>query len=178
MKSLDEVVFDQARCRNELRAFGKLLQAKAKLSERRDIQNFFKKRRQLSAFIGTFVPNIGPTTQLAYEFPFLGDFAADMVLGNRDQGEYCVVELEDGRADSIFTKVPRKSTKEWSRRFEHGFSQLVDWFYCLDDLKKTDRFVKDFGHGHIKFTGLLLIGRSAGLSPSSGLSWYRSPVCR
>ena len=52
--------------------------------------------------------------------------------------------------------------KEWGRRFEHGFSQLVDWFYLLDDFKKTDRFQRNFGYGHIDFVGLLLIGRSKG----------------
>src|SRR5262249_51187392 len=142
----------------------KLLQSKKHLSERDDLQNFFKKRRQLTAFIGTYAPNLGPASQLAYEFPLFGDFAADIVLGNREKGEYCLIELEDGRPGSIFTAVKNKSTKERSRRFDHGFSQLVDWFYALDDLKKTSRFAKDYGHGHVKFLGLLVIGRNAGLS--------------
>src|SRR5262249_26127632 len=159
-----DILFDPVKCQRELNAFGKLLISRKNLSERDDLLPFFKKRKQLSAFIGTFTPNIGPAAQLAYEFPFLGDFAADIVLGNREQGEYCVVELEDGRPNSIFARVGNKATREWSRRFDHGFSQLVDWFYSLDDLKKTDRFARDFGHGHIKFFGLLIIGRSAGLS--------------
>lgn len=178
MKDFADVVFNPAKCLRELTAFGKLLHSRRNLSEREDILPFFKTRRQLSAFIGTFAPNIGPATQLAYEFPFLGDFAADLVLGNRDRGEYCVVELEDGRPNSIFAKVGRKSTREWSRRFDHGFSQLVDWFFHLDDLKKTSRFAKDFGHGHVKFFGLLVIGRSAGLSVSDRerLKWRTEKV--
>ncbi len=105
-------------------------------------------------------------------------FAADIVLGSREQGEYCVIELEDGCPDSIFTRVGKKATREWSRRFDHGFSQLVDWFYALDDLKKTDRFARDFGHGHIRFSGLLLIGRSAGVSESdrARLKWRAEKV--
>jgi hypothetical protein len=88
------------------------------------------------------------------------------------------VELEDGRPDSIFTKVGQKATKEWSRRFDHGFSQIVDWFYSLDDMKKTTRFAKDFGHGHIKFFGLLILGRTAGLSESdrARLRWRTEKV--
>jgi hypothetical protein len=178
MKEFEDVVFEPAKCQRELTAFGKLLNSNINLSERDELLPSFKRRKQLSTFIGTFAPNIGPAAQLAYEFPFLGDFAADLVLGNREQGEYCVVELEDGRSDSIFTRVGKKATREWSRRFDHGFSQLVDWFYALDDLKKTSRFAKDFGHGHIKFFGLLIIGRNAGLSESerARLKWRTEKV--
>ncbi len=178
MKEFADIVFDPAKCQRELKALGKLLASSKNLSERDDLLPFFKKRRQLSAFLGTFTPDIGPATQLAFEFPFLGDFAADIVLGNRDQGEYCVVELEDGRPDSIFARAGKKATREWSRRFDHGFSQLVDWFYSLDDLKKTSRFARDFGEGHIKFFGLLLIGRNVGLSPSdrARLKWRSEKV--
>src|SRR5262249_54897581 len=92
--------------------------------------------------------------------------------------EYCLIELEDGRPGSIFTAVKNKSTKERSRRFDHGFSQLVDWFYALDDLKKTSRFAKDYGHGHVKFLGLLVIGRNAGLSEAERdrLRWRAEKV--
>lgn len=178
MKEFADIEFDPAKCQRELTALGKLLHAKQELSERDELQPFFARRKQLSAFLGTFTPNIGPATHLAFEFPFLGDFAADIVLGNREQGEYCVVELEDGRPDSIFAKAGSKATKEWSRRFDHGFSQLVDWFYALDDLKKTSRFAQDFGHGHIRFFGLLIIGRSAGLSDSdrARLKWRAEKV--
>jgi hypothetical protein len=94
----------------------------------------------------------------------VGDFAADLVLGNRETGVFAVIEFEDGKPDSIFTRPRKKATTEWSRRFEHGFSQLVDWFAALDDFKKTDRFAKDFGHGHVTFIALLILGRSAGVT--------------
>jgi len=176
-KDLEEIVFNPDKCRVEIAAFKKLLQSKAKLEERA-IQTFFKKRKQLSAFIGTFAPNIGPATLLGYEFPFLGDFAADIVLGSRQNGVFCVIEFEDGKPDSIFTKVGKKSTTEWSRRFEHGFSQLVDWFSSLDDFKKTARFAKDFGHGHITLIALLVLGRNAGVSDHdrNRLKWRTEKV--
>lgn len=71
-----------------------------------------------------------------------------------------------------------KSTKEWGRRFEHGFSQLVDWFCHLDDFKKTDRFHRNFGYGHIHFVGLLLIGRNEGLDADDirRIRWRTSNV--
>src|SRR5207247_639988 len=110
--------------------------------------------------------------------PFMGDLAAGVVLGNQEKGVCCVIEFEDGKPDSIFTKVKKKSTTEWSRRFEHGFSQLVDWFYSLDDFKKTERFAGNFGHGHITFFGLLILGRNAGLSESdrNRLKWRTERV--
>jgi hypothetical protein len=178
MKKLEAIVFNPTQCRVEIAAFKRLLRTRGKLAERAEVQKFFKRRKQLSAFIGTFAPNIGLADRLAYEFPLLGDFAADVMLGNREKGIYCAIEFEDGKPDSIFTKVPTKATTEWSRRFEHGFSQLVDWFYALDDFKKTDRFARDFGHGHITFLGLLILGRSAGLSESdqSRLRWRTEKV--
>jgi hypothetical protein len=177
-KKLNPIVFNPTRCRRDLAAFQKLLQSKKELAERSDIQQFFKKRKQLSAFIGTYASNLGPAKLLGFDFPFMGDFSADIVLGNKEKGVFCVIEFEDGKANSIFTKRPKKSTTEWSRRFEHGFSQLVDWFYSLDDFKKTEKFANDFGHGHITFVGLLILGRSAGVSESdrNRLKWRTEKV--
>src|SRR5437764_7153528 len=96
-KLFREIVYDPVAVRRELRAFAKLLAAKPSLSEQADILPFFKARPQLAAFIGTFAPGIGLATELAFEYPFLGDFRADIVLGNRQQKQFCVVEFEDGR---------------------------------------------------------------------------------
>jgi hypothetical protein len=164
VKDFKTVVYQAAQVRKELSAFDKLLKSKPSLSERKDLLPFYRKREQLSAFMGTYVFDIGPGTHLAYEFPFLGDFAADIIVGNRDRGEYLVIELEDGAPDSVFTKIKGKQTKEWSRRFDHGFSQLIDWFSCLDDYRKTTKFIDEFGHGYVTFHGLLVVGRNAGMT--------------
>ena len=176
-KTFAPIVHDPVRCRRELKAFAQLL-AMPELSEQKDILPFFKQRSQLSAYIGMVDPRIGTIPELAFEFSFLGDFTADLVIGNRAKGHFLAVEFEDGRNNSIFTKRPNKSTTEWSRRFDHGFSQLVDWFCILDDFKKTDRFKRDFGDGHITFSGLLVVGRNAGLSPADRirLNWRASKV--
>src|SRR5262249_36112010 len=86
--------------------------------------------------------------------------------------------VEDAGASSILKKVRGKATKEWAPRFDHGCSQLIDWFYALDDMRKTSAFTKHFGHGHIKFFGLLLIGRSDGLSEDDRirLKWRTEKV--
>jgi len=155
-----------------------LLKSSPELSERKDILPFFKNRIQLSAFIGTYDPDIGPASDLAFDFSFVGDFAADLALGCRAKNHYLAVEFEDGRTNSIFKKLVKKSTTEWSTRFDHGFSQLVDWFCALDDYKKTDKFKNQFGNGHITFSGLLVIGRNAGVSDAdrARLDWRTDKV--
>jgi hypothetical protein len=177
-KNLESIVFEPAVFEKELRAFGKLLKSKTDLSERKDIQPFFEKSKHLSAYLGTYSPYIGQATELAFQFPFFGDFTADLLLGNKQAGEFCVVEFEDGRADSIFKKQPHRGNPEWSSRFEHGFSQLTDWFYHLDDFQGTKGFSKTFGSGHIRFNGLLIIGRSASLDETkkSRLKWRTEKV--
>src|SRR5262249_27179911 len=155
------VAFNPIQFKKELEQFRAFLESKKIFSER-DIQALFKASLHLTAYVGTTFGNIGVAKQVAYEFQIIGDYAADIVFGNREK-QFCLVELEDGNPNSVLEKVGKKSTKEWARRFEHGFSQLVDWFCHLDDFKKTDRFQRNFGYGHIDFVGLLLIGRNEGL---------------
>ena len=80
-KNLETIVFEPRRFEKQLKAFVALLKSKADLSEAADIQPFFKKSKQLSVYLGTFSPDIGPATELAFEFPFFGDHTADLLLG-------------------------------------------------------------------------------------------------
>jgi hypothetical protein len=148
---LQTVAFDVARCRNELDEFRELLK-KPELSERSDVLPFFRLRDQLCALIGDYVPDLGRDPLVAREFGLLNDYRADLFVGSRETEEYLAVEFEDGRPDSIFRSVAGRNTKEWSPRFEHGYSQLIDWFATLDDYKKTDKFRREFGTGHVRFT--------------------------
>ncbi|SIO66670.1 protein of unknown function [Singulisphaera sp. GP187] len=175
---LESITFDHALFEAELSALATLLALKVDLSEMDDIQPLFKASRHLSAFLGTFAPDIGPATELAYEFPFFGDYRADLLVGSKSAAHFCVVEFEDGRPDSIFKKQPNRPNPEWSARFEHGFSQLTDWFFNLDDYKKSHGFTKTFGYGHVSFTGLLVIGRSASLDDMkrTRLRWRSNKV--
>lgn len=162
-KDFTDVVFDPVQFKSELDQFGQLLNSKQNLGER-EIQELFQASRHLTAYIGTTTSNIGVAKQVAYEFQIVGDFAADIAFGHRER-QFCFVELEDANLNSVLNRTGKKSTKEWSRRFEHGFSQLVDWFCAFDDFKHTPHFQKNFGYGHVDFVGLLLIGRNAGLEP-------------
>jgi antiviral defense system Shedu protein SduA len=178
MKEFVTIHYDPAQCRQELDRFQALLASKQELSERADLQPLFKNSPQLTAFLATSFPKMAPANRLAYEFDIFGDFTADIVVGNFEHKTYCAIELEDARPTSIFNKLDGRATKEWGRRFEHGFGQLVDWFYTFDDHKNSAGFTKHFGYGHIEFFGLLLIGRSADLTEydSARLHWRSDRV--
>ena len=153
---LESIAFDPAKFEQELKAFDALLKSNADLAEMDDIQPFFKKSKHLTAYMGTFALNIAVATELCFEYEFFGDFRADVLLGSKKEKEFCVVEFEDGKQDTIFKKQPSRKNPEWSARFEHAFSQLTDWFYSLHDFKNTDGFANTFGTGHISFTGLII----------------------
>lgn len=160
MKQFSSHEFDMTQCKKDVEELGKLLVSKTELEERSDIQPIFKNRPHLHALIGSYVPDLIAVDRIAYEFPICGDFAADLVVGSSKTQNYCMIELEDAKSDSVFCELRGKATKEWGKRFEHGFSQLVDWFCVLDDMKNTARFRRDFGDGHCRFHGFLIIGRS------------------
>lgn len=171
------VQFQAKQAETELTELGSLLN-RPELSEKYDILPFFRKRDQLCAMIGTYLPGFAGTASLiAREFSFAGDFRADLLVGSRDTEEYLAIEFEEGRTTSLFQKL-RRTSRKWSPRFEQGYSQLIDWFAALDDFKKTDKFRREFGPGHVQFTGLLVVGRNAGLSVEERrrLRWRSSRV--
>jgi antiviral defense system Shedu protein SduA len=178
MKKLADIAYDPGRGAQELREFGDLLASRAELAERADIQQFFKDRRHLSALVGTCGPHGSVADCLAFEFPIVGDFTADLVAGNRAPQAFLMVELEDAKRNSVFKKAGDRAAKDWSTQFNRGFSQIVDWFCSLDDFRRTRRFTRDFGSGHVRFSGLLVIGRSANLDDEERqrLSWRADKV--
>jgi hypothetical protein len=107
--------------------------------------------------------NIAVAIEICFEFDLAGDFRADVLLGSRAANQFCVVEFEPGEQDAIFKKQPDRKNPEWSARFEHAFSQIVDWFYSFEDQKNTAAFQNTFGPGEITFAGLLVMGRKSGL---------------
>lgn len=157
---MDPFVFDRGRCEGEIVELADLLATNDRLSERDDVQAFFRSHQNVAALVGAFDLDIGPATRLQFEFPIFGEFIADLVVGNHNTRKYILVEFEDASENSLFEKAGERRNRRWSRRFEHGFSQLVDWLCAIDDLKKTDLFEREFGGGHVQLYGLLMIGRS------------------
>ena len=77
----------------------------------------------------------------------------------------------------IFVEKGR-STSDWSPRFEHGFSQIIDWFWKIDDFKNTSLARSIFGSENIEFYGILVIGRDDFLSEvdKTRLKWRLNKV--
>jgi hypothetical protein len=178
MKGLDTFTIDLKQCLVELEEFEQLLHNNSELRERRDILPFFKQRLNLSAFIGFYVPQIVKLNQLKHEFTFFGDFRADLVVGDSVNNTYCFIEFEDATKESIFVNKGR-STLDWSSRFEHGFSQIIDWFWKLDDFKNTSLARSIFGSENIEFYGILVIGRDDFISSEidkTRLKWRLNKV--
>ena len=114
-KQFKQITLDPKKCRVQIDEFGALLKSKAALSEKDDLQPFFKNRPQVSAFIGSYMRDIGPATDYAFEYPFYGDFAADLVVGDKSGRRFCVIEFEDGRTFS----------RDQSRRLPRALPRLA-----------------------------------------------------
>lgn len=172
---LESIAFAPAIFERELQDFAAFLKSKADLAENDDIKPFFRQRKHLTAYLGTFAPSIAVASELCFEYEFFGDYRADILLGSKTEKEFCVVEFEGG---AIFKKRPRRKNPAWSARFEHAFSQLTDWFYNLHDFKNTSAFADAFGAGHVGFTGLIVMGRNADLDEAkrNRLKWRTDRV--
>jgi hypothetical protein len=164
MTKIDSFNLDISQCFAELKEFEDLLLTKDELSESKDILPFFRSRLNLSAFIAYYAPSMITFDRIKHEFSFFGDFRADLVVGDATHHTYCFIEFEDAAKNSIFTTKRGKSTSEWSPRFEHGFSQIIDWFWKIDDLKNTDSARNIFGDSNIEIYGIIVIGRDKFLS--------------
>jgi hypothetical protein len=177
MKKFDALVVDLKQCRIELQDLQALLAGQAQLQERKHVLPFFQARRHLSAFISSYFPYLPNPDLIAYEYDLFGDFACDLAVGDSTTGQYCFVEFEDATATSLFVAKGAKATLEWSPRFEHGFSQVLDWFWKLDDTKGSTEYVNRFGHT-VGYEGMLIIGRSINLSykERDRLHWRRAKV--
>lgn len=152
-------------CVNELAEFEALLASKAELKEREEILPFFRKSLNLAAFLGTYIPDIANPDRVANEYDIFGDFACDLAVGDSESKNFLLVEFEDARCESLFTKNGAKSTPEWAPRLEHGFSQVLDWFWKVSDMEKSDDYENRFGARHVAIHGLVVVGREQTLQP-------------
>src|SRR6516165_2935758 len=124
---LTPLSFSHEQCLREAQEFKAFLGAHTMLKERDEVLPFFKARHHLSAFLGAYNSLVIHYDRFAHEFDIFGPFACDLVAGDWARRAYVFVEFEDAAPKSIFVRTRRK-TLEWSPRFEHGFSQILDWF--------------------------------------------------
>ena len=177
MKRLENVEFSISECTTELKQFEELLNNNDDLQEKRDILPFFKQRKQLSCFLASYLVGIEKGNKFAHEYPFFGDFSCDLISHNSTRDKYLLIEFEDATKNSIFQRNGNKDTLEWGNRFEHGYSQIIDWLWKLDDMKQTGDYRTKFSDS-CEFYGMLIIGRDKYLEPKEidRLNWRRQKV--
>jgi Domain of unknown function (DUF4263) len=178
MKKFQTIEFDKPTYERELNEFYQLLSNNRTLQENKQILPFFKERVTLSSRIASIFYEFVNIDKIAYEYDLFGDFKCDLVVGDSKNRSYCFIEFEDAQPNSIFTSKQSKYKSEFSYRFEHGFSQIIDWFYLLNQVSETQMEVK-FGSSKIDFHGLLVVGRNHFLTDSDSfdrLSWRSNHV--
>ena len=116
----------------------------------------------------------------AHECDIFGDFRSDFLVGDSSRGAFCFIELEDATKTSIFHQVGKRTSRDWAPRFNHGYSQIIDWSYKIDDMKKTNAFRDKFQSEKFKPLSLLIIGRDKFLSDNPEekrrLDWRKDNV--
>ncbi len=171
MAQLKNLALKKSDAKRELTAFKELLDVKGKgdLREASDILPFFNANEHLCALMGTYNPNIidYKNISIAREFSIFGDHKADLVIGDTKHRQFCFIEFEDAKSTSIFNPAGAKSTPEWSARYDHGFSQLVDWILWIENNKGNAAYATRFQAPSIQYNMLLIIGRERDLSDPS-----------
>ncbi|MCA6364382.1 MAG: DUF4263 domain-containing protein [Bacteroidetes bacterium] len=177
MTGFEPSKFNSVILKEELGEFRKLIDSGEKLDEQKVIQPFFRKRKQLSAFIGSFVSGLD-VNRISFELNLFGDFSPDLVIGDYTRSKYCFVEFESGLPQAIFKKTTGRKAPRWSAKFEEGYSQIVDWFWKVEEQSGTASFRKLFEADSIISSGLLIIGRSNDLDEfgRNRMSWRGEKV--
>jgi hypothetical protein len=161
VSSFEAHAFDIVQAETELLEFGRLLQSTKDLKERDQILKAFDRWKNLCALFGQFHGKIRTADRIRREFA-IEHFRADLAVGLSGTSNYCFVEFEGAKSNCIFRQAAR-STPEWSRDFEKGFSQMVDWAWAHDVYKDTPPFVDTFGSSRPNCIGVLVIGRDSEL---------------
>lgn len=178
MKRLEEIAFDYPLCRKQVAEFRTWLASKEDLSERGDVLPFFRRRPHMAALLAMFNQRLAWADRIGWEFDIFGDFACDLAVGEWARGAYCFVEFEDAREDSVFERQGKKATREWGRRLEHGYSQIIDWVHKLGDRSASADFLARFGRREIHYETVLVIGRDQHLDEGEKqrLAWRTDNV--
>jgi antiviral defense system Shedu protein SduA len=112
---------------------------------------------------------------VATELSLFGDFTCDAASGDSKANAFVLIEFEDANEYSILKQVAiGRSMRAWSSRFEHGFSQLVDWAWRLaEEGSKSAAYQGIFGKTDATVHFLLIAGRDADLSDNDAarLRW-------
>lgn len=165
--------FDIQECERELQELKTLLTKNLEIAEtgKNGLQKFFSDRPNLILLLGYWHFGLEPALYKPEVSLFSNEFRADFVVADRQKKKFVFIEFEDAKENSIFKMKSGQSDSsntsyEWSPRYEHGLSQVIDWYYRMDDYERTNKFEEYFGHNQVNYTGLLVIGRDQFLQQS------------
>jgi hypothetical protein len=178
MKTFDLLQYDARQGRQETLELQDLLARRPVLKERKDILPFFRKRLHLAVLCGMYNSNILRVDRIAWEYDLFGDLACDLVIGDTVRQAYSFIEFEDAGPKSLFVPQGKRAAREWSRHLDHGYGQIIDWFYKLDDRRNSDDYATRFGKRSIDFMAVLIIGRDQYMDAGERLrlEWRRQHV--
>jgi hypothetical protein len=166
MIKMTEATFEIAKCESDLKAFEVLLQnPKEELGET-ILLKFFREHPNLILLMGKIV--LSPRFYMD-EFNLFNEFYPDFGIADKSKESFVFVEFEEAKQFSIFGENVNKSSirHEWGIKLERGFSQIINWFYRLEDYKRTNKYKEHFEGKEIKYWGILVVGRDEFIPPGS-----------
>jgi Domain of unknown function (DUF4263) len=166
VRTFEAITPDARRLTQELDELEKFLRKERRLRERRHIAPFFKQTKHLCAALGYLSQDIHLADRVANELQLFGDFVCDAASGDSKSNAYTLIEFEDANEYTILKKAAAgQPMRRWSGRFEHGFSQLVDWAWRLaEEGGKSTAYQAIFGKPDATIHFLMIAGRDADLS--------------
>ena len=153
-------IYDIPLVRQAISEFRILLNTHIELEEKKHLQPFFKKHPVL-IFLLAGLGRVSRTKVDEYEFEFdlWQDLVCDIGIGDSEANTYCLIELEGAQKNSLFKNKPKNYPK-YSDRLECGYSQIIDWFFKIDELKNTSGIKRRFAGEYPRVNAVLIIGRS------------------
>jgi len=168
MKGFGRIELNYKTLKSELDEFEAFLNGSMHKKERREIAPFFRDHEQLVAALGFTHPEIQHPDCVSTELSLFGDFACDSASGDSESKAFLLIEFEDATEHSVLRRIKEGDEgkiKAWSSRFEHGFSQLVDWAWRLDtEAPGSPSMQRIFGVDNPSLHFLLIAGRSSDLT--------------
>jgi len=172
MIKMTEATLEIAKCEDDLKAFEALLQNPNEELGETELLKFFTNHPNLILLMGKIV--LSPRFYMD-EFNLFNEFYPDFGIADKNKESFVFVEFEEAKQFSIFgEKVNKASIRhEWGVKLERGFSQIINWFYRLEDHKRSNKFKEHFGGKEIKYWGILVVGRDAHIPPgaSERIEW-------
>jgi hypothetical protein len=165
MKALVPIELNAQQLLADLSDLERFLSDNTSLKERDQVLPFFGSHPHLVAALGWMNAAAGRPDRYATELDLFGDFSCDAAAGHSATGAFTLVEFEDASEYSIFRALEAgKSIRKWSSRFEHGFSQLVDWAWRLGTEADSQAKERIFSAQPVSIHLLLAIGRKSDLA--------------